>query len=195
MRGKQPAVESVFLNVPFDAAYERQFVALGRTPRCVLEIPDSGVGRLSRILSMIESCGASMHDLCRQGQPARFNMPFELGLACAFAAKDKRYSFFVLDRKAYRLDIALSDLKGRDHLIHGGTVRGTIARVCDVLRTPGRGPQPDQIFRVHRELLIVANELKKAHAQKTIYQRAAYLELVAAASKLCVAHGILRNSA
>ena len=36
----------VFLNVPFDKAYERQFVALiaalvaiGRTPRCVLELP------------------------------------------------------------------------------------------------------------------------------------------------------------
>jgi len=36
----------VYLNVPFDKAYERQFVALiaalvaiGRTPRCVLELP------------------------------------------------------------------------------------------------------------------------------------------------------------
>jgi len=39
---------SVFLNVPFDQAYEPIFVALitslvalGRNPRCVLEIPES----------------------------------------------------------------------------------------------------------------------------------------------------------
>jgi hypothetical protein len=78
--------QAVFLNVPFDAAYEPQFlalvatiVALGRTPRCVLELPDAGQGRLDRVLS---------------------------------------------------------DLKGCDHVVHNGTVRGTIHGVCDILRKP-----------------------------------------------------------
>src|SRR5438093_5118087 len=83
---------SVFLNVPFDKSYEPLFVglisalvALGRTPRCVLELPEMGQGRLVRILRLIQSCGVSIHDLSRVGLPVRFNMPFELGIAVALA--------------------------------------------------------------------------------------------------------------
>ena len=79
---------SVFLNVPFDGSYERIFVALisslialGRNPRCVLEIPETGQGRLVRILQLIRACPVSIHDLSRVGLPVRFNMPFEL---CAY---------------------------------------------------------------------------------------------------------------
>src|SRR5437016_5813575 len=82
----------VFLNVPFDKAYERQFVALiaaivaiGRTPRCVLELPELGRGRLNRLFQHLRQCGVSVHDLSRVGTPVRFNMPFELGMACAIS--------------------------------------------------------------------------------------------------------------
>ena len=82
---------SVFINSPFDTSYERQFVALlaaiisiGRTPRCVLEVP-GGPGRLSKIFDLLRECEVSVHDLSRVGLPARFNMPFELGLAFAVA--------------------------------------------------------------------------------------------------------------
>src|SRR5438132_838642 len=74
---------SVFLNVPFDEDYERLFVALisalvalGRIPHCVLELPETGQGRLLRILQLISSCPVSIHDLSRAELPARFNMPF-----------------------------------------------------------------------------------------------------------------------
>jgi len=53
---------SVFLNLPLDKSYERLFVAMisalvaiGRTPRCVLEVPEQGDGRLARILHLIRS--------------------------------------------------------------------------------------------------------------------------------------------
>jgi hypothetical protein len=83
---------SVFLNVPFDESYEPLFVALisalvalGRIPRCVLELPEMGSGRLARILQLIRSCSISIHDLSRVGLPVRFNMPFELGIAVALS--------------------------------------------------------------------------------------------------------------
>jgi hypothetical protein len=81
---------SVFLNIPFDTSYEPLFIALisalvaiGRTPRCVLEVPEQGEGRLRRIFDLIRRCHVSVHDLSRVGLPVRFNMPFELGLAFA----------------------------------------------------------------------------------------------------------------
>ena len=80
----------VFLNVPFDRAYESLFVALVGTlvfvrmrPRCVLEVRETGEGRLARIFELMRSCRVSIHDLTRAGTPSRFNMPFELGLAYA----------------------------------------------------------------------------------------------------------------
>jgi len=72
--------QAVFLNVSFDRSYERLFVAqisilvsLGRIPRCVLEIPEEGQGRLHRILGLLQQCPVSIHDLSRVGLPARFS--------------------------------------------------------------------------------------------------------------------------
>src|SRR5436190_1405292 len=101
---------SVFLNVPFDKAYESIFVALisslvaiGRNPRCVLEIPERGEGRLVRILRLIRSCPVSIHDLSRVGLPARFNMPFELGIAFTLARIEKNHDFIMLEAVRHRL--------------------------------------------------------------------------------------------
>ena len=98
MRSRREAYRrGVFLNVPFDIGYERLFVALisalvslGRVPRCVLEIPEQGIGRLSRIFRLVRTCPVSVHDLSRVGQPVRFNMPFELGLAVALYRMEGR---------------------------------------------------------------------------------------------------------
>lgn len=197
MPPKKPDPHSVFLNVPFDEKYEKQLIALvativsvGRTPHCVLEIPEVGKGRLARPGDIIAQCSVSIHDLSRVGMPVRFNMPFELGLACSLAMRDKRYSFILLEAKPYRSDKTLSDLKGRDPLIHGGNVRGTIACVCDALPTRN-GPRPDDVYKIYRELRIVAETQKKIHSQGSIYGRSIFLELVAAAVNLCVRHGII----
>ena len=96
---------SVFLNVPFDVHYERQFlaliatlIALGRRPTCVLQIADPGEGRLRRIIDHIQKCRVSLHDLSRA---TRFNMPFELGLACAVARLNGNHDFFVFQQEDY----------------------------------------------------------------------------------------------
>jgi len=88
----------VFINVPFDDEYEPLFLALiaglvglGFTPRSVLQIPPNQ-RRLERILTQIKRCAFSVHDLSRvepsgvRDPVPRFNMPFELGLACGLAS-------------------------------------------------------------------------------------------------------------
>src|SRR2546422_5167170 len=101
---------SVFLNVPFDEDYEPLFVAListlvalGRIPRCVLELPETGQGRLTRILQLLRSCRVSIHDLSRVGLPVRFNMPFELGIAVAISRLSGQHQFIMLEARHHRL--------------------------------------------------------------------------------------------
>jgi hypothetical protein len=86
---------SVFLNVPYDAAFENLLLAYIAaisayrfSPRATLEIP-FGQRRLDRILTLIRQSQYSIHDLSRvqldrkPPRTPRFNMPFELGLTVA----------------------------------------------------------------------------------------------------------------
>ena len=94
----RPRIEpkSVFLNIPYDTAFQRLYLAyiaglsaFGLTPRATLEIP-GGERRLDRIFELIQSCRYSIHDLSRvqldRRPPVtpRFNMPFEFGLVTAW---------------------------------------------------------------------------------------------------------------
>ena len=59
-------------------------------------------------------------------------MPYELGLASAVKISSRyQYEIFVLEAKDFRLDLTLSDYKGRDPLIHHGTCDGMIACLLD----------------------------------------------------------------
>jgi hypothetical protein len=62
---------SVFLNLPYDIKFHRLFLAyiagvvsFGLKPRVALEVP-GGVGRISRIITLIRACPYSFHDLSR----------------------------------------------------------------------------------------------------------------------------------
>ena len=62
---------SVFLNIPYDSAFEKLYLAyiaglsaFGLIPRATLEIPTSE-RRLERILKLIQQCVFSIHDLSR----------------------------------------------------------------------------------------------------------------------------------
>jgi len=84
-----PESKAVFINAPFDRAYESLFVTavglltfLDYEAHCVLEVRETGEGRLQRIYELMRTCRISLHDMSRIGAPVRFNMPFELGLAC-----------------------------------------------------------------------------------------------------------------
>ncbi len=182
---------AVFLNVPFDAKYEEQFlalvssiVALGRIPRCVLEIPETGRGRLHRIVQLIRRCAFSVHDLSRVGTPVRFNMPFELGLAYAIMRESGSHQFALLERVPFRLGLTLSDLGGIEPLIHNGSVRGTIACILDVLRSRRDDPDPEAVYRMYTSLSQVAVERRRTYGKRTVYTRSIFLDLVAAALEL-----------
>src|SRR5262249_22904383 len=80
---------AVFINVPFDDAYDPLLEALvfviqasGYKVRCALEESDSGDIRLDRLVRLIAESPRSIHDLSRIeiGELPRFNMPFELGM-------------------------------------------------------------------------------------------------------------------
>ena len=84
--------KSVFINCPFDSAYEPLFRGLvfavrhmNLVPKSALDASDVGQPRFDKILDLIENCKYSIHDISRTeidpdyGLP-RFNVPFELGL-------------------------------------------------------------------------------------------------------------------
>jgi hypothetical protein len=103
--------DSVFLNIPYDPAYEEHFLAyiagvaaFGIDPRATLELT-SGERRLDRIFQLISACKYSFHDLSLvrldRTLPAtpRFNMPFELGLVVGWQnAAPSGHTWFVSNR-------------------------------------------------------------------------------------------------
>lgn len=190
---------SVFLNVPFDAAYEKMFiwliaglVALSRTPRSVLEIPEVGRGRLLRLQELIAECRVSIHDLSRVGTPVRFNMPFELGLACATSHYTGRHDYILLERVPHRLDRTLSDIKGRDPYIHGGSPRQVLFEVLGALAVRGKEVDPDIVCTIARELDEVVAKEKRKRRQQTIFKRMTFNFAVEAALRLSQEYGLIR---
>ncbi len=136
--------KSVFLNIPYDANFERLYLAyivgivqLGLWPEATLAIP-GGTSRLDRIIDLIHSCPYSVHDLSRvqldhtSPRTPRFNMPFELGLAVSWAKLNPgRHTWFVLESKERRAQKSISDLSGTDLNIHGGTIEGVMRELCN----------------------------------------------------------------
>jgi len=197
--GRNGANKSVFFNVPFDLSYEPLFVALiaavvvlGRTPRCVLEIPETGQGRLSRILVLLRSCATSIHDLSRVGSPVRFNMPFELGIAFALSRLQARHKFIMLEAKRHRLQRTLSDMNGIDPLIHSGKAGHTISCVLSHLGKTRGNPPVQQVQRLYQVLWKVVPSFKSTHARTNIYSRGIFGELVDGATRLAEKDGLIK---
>lgn len=155
--------ESVFLNIPYDPpfaglclAYITALSAMGFVPRATLGI--TGNRRLDRITGLLESCDYSVHDLSRvqldrnAPRTPRFNMPFELGLAVAWAQEHPQQKWFVFESQRRRLNKSLSDLDGTDPYIHGGTVRGVMREVCNAFVRQGKQPAVPQMMQMYREL-------------------------------------------
>ncbi len=140
---------SVFINCPFDAAYQPLFRATvfavydcGFEPRCALEVYNSGQVRIDKIMGLVEACRYGLHDISRTeldgvNQLPRFNMPLELGLflgAQRFGSgAQKRKSCLVLDREPYRFQKFISDIAGQDIASHDGEVAKLIGKVRDWL--------------------------------------------------------------
>jgi len=142
--------ESVFINCPFDSAYEPLFHGIifvvhhmGLKPKSAIEMRDAGQPRLERILDLIESCKYSIHDLSRTevdqnyGLP-RFNVPFELGLdlGCKRYGKlrQEEKMTLILDVDRHRSRTFMSDIAGLDVEEHNGSVATAITVVRNWLR-------------------------------------------------------------
>lgn len=177
--------KSVFLNVPYDPAFENLFLAYiaaisayGFKPRATLEIP-FGERRLDRILSLICQSQYSVHDLSRvQLDPKaprtpRFNMPFELGLVVALQkTTHPDHSWIVCETVPHRIKKSLSDLDGTDAYIHRGTIAGVFREIGNAFVGNTRQPtvrEMSQIYRVLRAQL--GNVLKRAGAKDAFNAR------------------------
>jgi hypothetical protein len=194
-----PNARHVFINAPFDASYEPLFVTLlgtlvflGQEPHCVLEVREKGDGRLQRIVDLIRTCRLSIHDLSRVGQPVRFNMPFELGLACSLkVGNPAAYEVLVLESVNYRLDRTLSDYKGRDPLIHHGTSDGMVACLLDTFQTD-ISDAPSEFRSAARLLRRSAAVLKHDLRTDSVFRPSLFRRLVAAAVEIATERGFIQ---
>jgi hypothetical protein len=166
----------VFLNVPFDSRYEPLFVALIATivsarmvPRCAVELPERGEGQLRRILSLMERCSLTIHDLSRRD---RFNMPFELGLAVGLERP-----YIVMEAGTARHSRVPSDLRGAAPIQHRNRPRLMISQQLDNLG----GARPADADRIHRRLMKVAPTLKRTYRAPDLFRTAVFRELVSGA--------------
>jgi hypothetical protein len=198
VRSRSARATSVFVNTPFDVSYQSQFIALlaaiiavGRTPRCVLEVAEVGLGRLARLLDLMADCEVSIHDLSRVGLPARFNMPFELGLACAVAELKPPHAFILLEKVPYRIQVTLSDMNGRDPYIHGGTIRGAIDSVLNALRPTTGAPTAGDVFRLYGTMRVAAESITNHGRNGSIFTRSRFLDLVAVGVERAAQTGLI----
>ncbi len=192
------AQRRVFLNVPYDAGYEQNFLALiaalislGRIPRCAVEEPVLGRNRMARIFKLITSCKVSIHDLCRVTLPPRFNIPFELGIAFTLW-KLQGHKFIVLESKRYRMDVNLSDLKGVDPLVHANSPRKVVSCVLSELGSTGGSPDIEQVMEIFNHLRRVAPKLKRSHKGSKVFYRPIFNALIIAATEQAVAKGLIK---
>jgi hypothetical protein len=157
---KSTTAQSVFINCPFDEAYQPILralvfiiVASGFRPRCALDSTDGAEIRVSKVAALIRDCDWAIHDLSRiepnsDGIP-RFNMPMELGLhlgARLFGGqRQRRKRALILDAQAHRYDAALSDISGQDIEVHNNSPERVIRCVRNWLsdhRFSGIPPLP-----------------------------------------------------
>ncbi|HXM41762.1 MAG TPA: hypothetical protein VN924_10940 [Bryobacteraceae bacterium] len=97
----------MFLNVPYDRAFESLYlayiarlIAFGLEPRATLQIP-GGERRLDRILDLIRDCRYSFHDLSgvelnpKPPRDSSLQHAFRTGLGSRMAAVQKAISCLV----------------------------------------------------------------------------------------------------
>jgi len=141
---------SVFINCPFDRAYQKLFRAIvfavhdcGYTARSALEISDTSQTRVAKIFQMISECRIGLHDISRtqldsKTRLPRFNMPLELGMFLGAKEygnkKQRRKICLVLDRSPHRYQKFCSDIAGQDLSTHGQSAERAIGAVRDFLR-------------------------------------------------------------
>ena len=164
--------DNVFINCPFDSAYQELFDAMvfavhdcGFIPRCALEEDDASEVRIDKIYSIIADCRYGIHDISRteldenSGLP-RFNMPLELGIflgAKKFGIEEQKgKKCLILDTEPYRYQQFVSDISGQDIQAHNNRSREVITHVRNWLRAASRRetiPSGSIIWKRYQEFM------------------------------------------
>lgn len=189
---QKPRVEkdAVFLNIPYDAKFERLYLAyivglisLDLVPKVTLGIP-SGQRRLTRILRLVAGCRYSVHDLSRveldRNKPCtpRFNMPFELGVCVTWAELNpSQHMWFVLETQERRALKSLSDLNGTDVHIHDGRIEGVMRELCNAFTARGRRPTVPEMMEMYRTLRQRVPEILALTRAHSVYEARIFREL------------------
>jgi hypothetical protein len=187
--------EAVFLNIPYDPRFIRLYIAyitalsaMGFVPTATLGI--AGNRRLDRIASLIESCAYSVHDLSRvqldrvAPMTPRFNMPFELGLAVAWAKEHSEHKWFVFESMRWRLNKSLSDLDGTDAYIHDGTVSGVMREICNAFVSSGNQPSVPGMMKIYRDLRRSQQRIMRNAGANSLFTARVFSDLCLAAAGL-----------
>jgi hypothetical protein len=108
-------------------------------------------------------------------------MPFELGLAVAQDAGNRRQSWSVCETVPYRINKSLSDLNGTDVRIHGGTVRGVFGALCEIFVRKTRQPSVQEMYRIYRVLRRNLPKIMRRAGARDAYGARVFRDLVFAA--------------
>jgi hypothetical protein len=185
-------IESVFLNIPYDAEFEDLYLAyivglteLGLKLNLTLAVPNDR--RLDTIIDLIEESNFSIHDLSRiessKGIP-RFNMPLELGLAL-YRAKTSRgkHRVYVFESEAYRAQRSTSDINGLDPQIHGGTPKGVMAGLRNIFFQPANMPTVDEMIESYNTVKMSLPRLRHDAGDGSLFEPAIFKAIAQAASE------------
>jgi hypothetical protein len=187
---RRSRIESVFLNIPYDDAFENLYLAyivgltqLGLRINATLAIPNQG--RLKTIMDLIEQSNFSIHDLSRielsSGIP-RFNMPVELGLALYRSKITKgRHRVHIFESKPYRTQRSTSDVNGMDPQIHRGTVTGLMAGLRNIFRQPDDVTTVPEMLTSYRAVKQKLPELRKNAGGQSLFGASLFQDLSLAA--------------
>jgi hypothetical protein len=187
---RKKRIESVFLNIPYDNAFEDLYLAyivgltqLGLRVHAALAVPNQG--RLKTIIELIEESEFSIHDLSRvevsRGVP-RFNMPVELGLALYRShVTEGKHRTFIFESKAHRAQRSTSDVNGIDPQIHKGTPRGLMSALRNIFRQPGDVTTVPEMLASYRAVKRKVPELRRNAGSKSLFEAAVFQDLTVAA--------------
>jgi hypothetical protein len=204
-----PYCDNVFINCPFDSAYDplRRAIVFtvldcGFTPRSTLETTNGQNYRFENIKKIIKESQYGIHDISRTELDAvhalpRFNMPLELGVfigAASFGTgQHKQKNSLILDKEPHRYQKFISDIAGQDIQSHDNSERNIIERVRTWLsnearmRIPGGKHLADRYELFKAELPALCDSLKLEEQKLTF---AEYALIVARWTK---AHGLPRQ--
>ena len=183
-------IESVFLNIPYDRAFEDLYLAyivgltqLGLRINATLAVPNQD--RLRTIIKLIEESDFSIHDLSRieasRGVP-RFNMPLELGLALYRShVTNGKHRVFIFESKRYRAQRTTSDVNGIDPQIHNGTPKGLMSGLRNIFRQSGDVTTVPEMLTSYRAVKQKLPQLRRNSGGKSLLSAAVFQDLTLAA--------------